>query len=242
MKRGILSSVSRGMIAAGCAVVIGMSLVACSKSNDFNPGNQNVSGFMAFNLSDKNGIGITLSGQNLVSQALGYSVYTGAYLTVPSGVTAVRSYDATGNTTLAEKTDSLIVGKYYTLVVAGAAGTYRNLLVRDNYDNLTASTSKAYIRFVNAIPDSAAPAVTITSGGQTVSTDPSARFGKISEFVAVDSGVVRIAAANGGTIQGDVTVRAKASDVYTVLLKGFPGATDTARQVKLSVITNGNLR
>lgn len=242
MKRGILSSVSRGMLAAGCVVIAGISLVACSKSNDYsNSGTQNAAGLMAFNLTDKAGIGISLSGRNLVSSAMGYNAYTGGYLTVNSGTSTFRSFDATGNATLAETTDSMATSKYYTLVVAGKGGTYRNILVRDNYDNLSGASGKAYIRFVNAVADSAAPAISIAAGGQVISSDAAARFTKVSEFVAVNTGDVVVTASNGSTIQVNRTIPVKAPEVYTVLLKGIPGAADTTYKVSFSYVVNGSL-
>lgn len=243
MKRSFLTSVRTGMVVAGCAAVVGMGMVACSKSNDYtgNPGNQDAAGLMAFNLSDKNGIGVSLSGSNLVNNAIGYNSYTGGYLPINPGAFAVRSFDATGSSTLAETQYTFAVQKYYTLVVTGANGTYRNVLVRDNYDSLSGSAGKAYVRYVNAIPDSVRPAVTITAGGQPVIADASAAYTNVSNFVAVSGDSIKITASNGGTIQATRTFKATAPKVYTILLTGIPGSTDTTRSVKISYIENGTL-
>lgn len=246
MKRSVFSSVTRGIVAAGCVVLAGISMVACSKTGDYSNqgnGNGNAAGLMVFNLSDKNSVNISLSGSNLLTQSLGYSIYTGGYLSVGAGTYSIRSYDAAGGgTTLAEKTDSFATGRYYTLVAAGAAGTYRNVLVRDNYDNLQANSGKAYVRFVNAVPDSAAPVVTVSAAGQVIATDPAAGFGKVSEFVAVSDGAVTVSASNGGTIQTNLNFTTKSPEVYTVLLKGIPGSSDTTRKVGFSYIRNGSLQ
>lgn len=242
MKRSFLTSVRTGILAAGCAVVAGAGMVACSKTDLSNGGgNQAVSLLSASNLSDKSGIGVALSGSYLVNNAIGYRGYTG-YLSIYPGTAAVRSFDGTSGSSLAETQFTFDTSKYYSLFVAGANGTYRNMLVRDNYDSLSGADNKAYIRFVNAVPDSARPAVTITTlSGQTVVTDAAAAFTKISEFTGVGSDSIRITASNGGTIQTTRTIKVTAPKVYTILVTGFPGTTDTSKTVRISYIENGSL-
>lgn len=237
-----MTSVRTGMLVAGCAVVAGAGMVSCSKTDLNNGGgNEAIAVLMAANLSDKSGMGVSLSGGNLVNNAIGYRGYT-SYLSIYPGSSVVRSFDGTNGASLAETQYSFDTSKYYSLFVAGANGTYRNVLVRDNYDSLSGADNKAYVRFVNAIPDSAKPVVTITTlSGQTVDTDPAAAFTKVSAFTGVGSDSIRITASNGGTIQTTRTIKVTAPKVYTILLTGFPGTTDTSKTVRISLIENGSL-
>ena len=77
--------------------------------------------------------------------------------------------------------------KYYSVFVVGANGNYKNVVTQDSYDSLTASSGKAYVRYINAVPDLSAPRVTITSNGSNVSNNI-ASFGQVSQFIAVTPG------------------------------------------------------
>jgi hypothetical protein len=242
MKQNLMSTVRRNLLVLGCVIVTGIGLSACSKSNDngTNP-DVPVAGLMAFNLTtDKDGIGITLSGNNLVGSALGYTNYTGGYLGVYTGTRAVRSYDAGTSTTLAETSADFAADHYYSLFVAGANSTYRNIITTDNFDSLATGNNKAYIRYINAIPDSSKPAVVISGNGETV-VNTNAGFAAVSDFVAVSPGEVTVALSNGGTIQATRTFSVTQPKVYTVLLIGVPGATDPAKAVQIKYIENGSL-
>lgn len=242
MKQSLMSNARRGLLIVGTVVMAGIGLSACSKSNDNNNPDIPVAGAMAFNLAtDKDGIGITLSGNNLTSQALTYTSYTGGYLGVYTGVRAVRSYDAVSGATLAETSNEFLQDKYYSLFVSGANGTYRNIVTLDNFDSLATGNNQAYIRYINAIPDSAKPNVTITGGGQTVVNDNNTGFTTVSNFVAVAPGELSISVSNGGTIQATRSITVEQPKVYTVLLVGTPGATDPAKTVQIKYIENGSL-
>jgi hypothetical protein len=242
MKKNLMSTVRRNLLVLGGVVLVGIGLSACSKSDDNSNPDVPVAGLMAFNLStDQDGVGITLSGNNLVSSALNYTSYTGGYLGVYTGTRAVRSFNAASGTTLAETSNDFAANKYYSLFVAGANSSYRNIVVLDNFDSLATGNNQAYIRYVNAIPDSAKPNVTIVGNGQTVINDNNAGFAAVSNFVAVSPGDVTITASNGGTIQTTRTISVTQPKIYTVLLVGVPGATDANKAVQIKYIENGSL-
>lgn len=235
-----LSPLRFGAMAFFC-VAAAIGVTSCSKSDDNNNiPDVPVSGLMAFNLSDKQGIGVSLSGSNLVNTALGYTNYTGGYLAVYSGTRQVRSFDANTSATMMETPYTFDSSKYYSLFVAGANNTYQNVLVNDNIDSLANVSNQAYIRYVNTIPDSSKPTVTITGNGQPVINE-NAAYTAVSGFKAVNAGNVTIAVSNGSNIQASRTITTTASTIYTVLLSGFPGTSDSSKTVQIRYIENGSL-
>lgn len=243
MKKNWMSAVRRGVLMLGTVTAAGVLLISCSKNNnDYVVPDESVAGLMAFNLTTDKSIGITLSGNNLVNNPLAYTNYTGNYLGIYTGTRSVRSFDATSNATLAEDSMSFAENQYYSLFVSGANGTYKNITVRDNFDTLSATNGKAYVRYVNAIPDSAKSTISVKeAGGTAVVNDNNSGFGAVSGFVAVTPGDITIAASNGGTIQTTRTIQVAAPKAYTILIVGVPGSTDTEKAVQVRYIENGSL-
>ena len=116
---------------------------------------------------------------------------------------------------------------------------YSNLVTKDNIDSLTVN-GQAYIRYVNAIPDSSKPKVTINAGGKDVINEQAA-FTNASDFVPVNAGNVTININNGGNIQAGRIISVEASKIYTVLLTGLPDAKDSAQSVQIKYIENGTV-
>jgi len=112
--------------------------------------------------------------------------------------------------------------------------------VEDNLDSLSATAGQAYLRYINAIPDSANPAVTITAGGTLISNNP-ADFGEVSAFAAVTPGQVTIAVADDGGISTNRTITLEANKVYTILLIGVKDATNQEKELQVKFITNGTI-
>ena len=96
------------------------------------------------------------------------------------------------------------------------------------------------MRYINAIPDSTKPTVTITANGTNV-VNTQAGFSSVSDFVAADPGQVTITVKNNTTIDANRTISLEQGKVYTVLLAGIPGATDTTKAVQIKYILNGSL-
>jgi hypothetical protein len=231
----VFFSFRRSLLIAGSVLLGGIALTACNKSNFDNDNNSQAAGLMAFNLApDKSSVGVSLSGSNLTNVPLGYSAYTGSYIGIYPGSRIVESYDNSG-WSVASPAFTFEPKKYYSVFVAGANDSYRNIIVQDNFDSLSGTSGQAYIRYVNAIPDSARPTVIISAAG----INEPASFASVSEFKAVAPGQVSIDINNGGTIDADRTITVEQRKVYTVLLIGTPGATTNGVQIKF--IENGLL-
>lgn len=223
-----------------CGVVLsGVFFASCQKNSEGTT--VPVSGLMAFNLApDVANAGITLSGNSLTQTPLAYTNFTGGYLSVYTGNREAQSYDFSQNTTLATSSNTFEDGKFYSLFLVGANDTYRNIIVRDNFDSLSSTSGKAYIRYINAIPDSTQPQVSVVASGNSI-FDGTARFGTVSEFMAVTPGSVDISVNNESNVDLNRTITVEQSKAYTVLLIGLPGATDTTQQTKIRFIENGRL-
>jgi hypothetical protein len=68
-----------------------------------------------------------------------------------------------------------------------------------------------------------------------------AGFSSVSDFVAADPGQVAVSVKNGSNIDASRTISLEQGKVYTVLLAGIPGATDTTKAVQIKYILNGSL-
>ena len=197
-----------------------------------------VSGLMAFNLAtDQPLVSIGLSGNLLGGAPLNYGSYTGTYLNVYAGNRQVSSY-GTSNSLLDSLTYSFEQGKYYSVFVVGANNNYKNILVQDNYDSLTASSGKAYIRYVNAIAGAASSNVTISSGETNVISN-NASLGEVSPFIAVTPGSLSINVSNESSASRTITVAQQKA--YTILLMGQPNQTDSTKAVQIRFIENGTV-
>ncbi|SIT25249.1 protein of unknown function [Filimonas lacunae] len=239
MKRNVLSLV-RNVMMTGCVLIAAGAVMSCSKSSDYNGNQGSVSAAIAvFNLSDQSGVNISLGGSVLYNTSLVYPSYMD-YQAIRPGTYTVRSFVASSNTTLAESSFNFDTANYHTVVIAGANNNYKNITVRDNFDNLSGTNGKAYVRFINAVPDSTQPTVTISGGTSPISFVSG--FGISSDFKEVTPGDITIKADNGATINASSVLAAQATGVYTAVVMGFPGSTDTAKAVKVKFILNGRLQ
>ena len=197
-----------------------------------------VAGLMAFNLvTDQPAVSVGLSGNLLGGAPLSYGSYTGTYLNVYAGDRQISSYGAS-NTLLDSLTYPFEQGKYYSLFVTGTNNNYKNIVVQDNYDSLTASSGKAYVRYINAIAGSAPSNVGITSGEANVVSDI-ASPGKVSAFTAVTPGALTVNVSNGSSASRTITVAQQKA--YTILLMGQPNQTDSTKAVQIRFIENGTV-
>jgi hypothetical protein len=225
----------RNILMAAVGLFIAGVFTSCLKDNDFQQ--TPVSGLMAFNLApDQEAVGISLSGSLLGGTPLGYGSFTGTYLNVYSGNRRVDSY--AGNELLDSSTYNFGKDKYYSVFVVGTNNNYQNIVVQDNYDSLTASSGKAYIRYINAIPAPASSNVNITSGGSSVFNTNEA-FGQVSPFVEVTPGSLSVEVTGEGSVNRTITVAGQKA--YTILLMGMPNQTDTTKAVQIRFIENGTI-
>ncbi|HMG66243.1 MAG TPA: DUF4397 domain-containing protein, partial [Chitinophagaceae bacterium] len=157
----------------------GILLFACNKSDNNMNNNSPVSGFMAVNLATDKAVNVSLSGALITNGPLAFTSYTGDYLSVNSASRPVQTIDFNTSAVLDSSTFNFAPTRFYSLFVTGTNGHYRNVIVNDNFDSLP--TGKAYVRYVNAIPDSSAPTVTITANGDNV-VNNTAPFNTVSNF------------------------------------------------------------
>ncbi|HKO82591.1 MAG TPA: DUF4397 domain-containing protein [Chitinophagaceae bacterium] len=240
--KNFFSSIRMRLVPVSCVVLVIVLLAACSKfDNDDNNNNSSAAGLMSFNLApDQSAVGVALSGSNLTNAPLGYTNYSGTYQPIYPGNRAVESYNYNSDSSIATLNYNFETNKYYSLFVAGANGVYTNIVTRDNFDSLSSGSGKTYVRYINAIPDSTKPTVSITANGNDVINAP-AGFSVVSDFVAADPGQVTITVKNGSTIDANRTISLEQGKVYTVLLTGLPEATDTTKAVQIKYILNGSL-
>lgn len=227
----------------GGLLLASVLFTACKKDDvPDNNSNVPVAGLMAFNLApDQNAVGVSLGGNNLGNSALAYNSFTGNYLPVYTGSRELRSFDNNSNTTLSTSTATFADSSYYSVFVLGANGSYRNVVVKDELDSLTATTGKAWVRYINAIVDTAnAPVVTVASNGTDVINE-TGNYGTVSSFVPVNAGQVSTAVSNGENIAANRTITLEENKIYTLLLTGIPGDADTTRAVQIKFIQNGTV-
>lgn len=240
MKR-FFSSIRTALVPVSGLLVIAVLLSACSKFDNDDNTNTPVAGLMSFNLApDQAAVGIALGGNNLTNSPLAYTNYSGTYQRVFPGNREVESYDYVKDSTIAKVDYSFTTDKYYSLFVVGANGTYKNVITNDNFDSLVSKTGKAFVRYINAIPDSSLPAVTFAASGSNVINDI-ASFTVISDFKEIAAGNVEVKVSNNTTINATRTITLEQGKVYTILLTGIPGQTDATKAVQIKYITNGSV-
>ena len=199
-------------------------------------------GLMAFNLIPDSipPVVFVLNNNSITNQALNYRSFTGTYLPVYTGPRTLQVYENNSDSALASGSFNVEANKYYSAFVMGANGTYQNMIVDDKLDSLPDSTGKAFVRYVNAIPDSSNQNVTISASGMDDITGVT-HYGEVSSFAGVTPGDFMLHITNDSTINADKTITLEKDKVYTVLLTGMPHATDTAKAVKISYIVNGTI-
>lgn len=221
-------------------LLMAMLFTACKKDDAGTPQQTSpVAGLMAFNLApDQPAVGFTLSNNPLRGPALGYVDFTGQYLPVYLGNREVRSVDYYTGSTIALTNANFADSMYYSVFVMGFNGNYRNVLVKDELQSLTATAGKAWVRYVNAITDSVArPVVNIDEGA----VNDTAAYARVSAFAPVDAGTVTVTVKDGANINANRTFTLDANKVYTFLLVGVPGSSDPGKAVQIRYITNGSV-
>ncbi|GAA4302568.1 DUF4397 domain-containing protein [Compostibacter hankyongensis] len=234
MKRFL--SGSRLLWLLGICLTVSVFLASCHDDDDHV--RPKVAGLMAFNLApDKPVVGVALSGNEL--NPLPYMSYTGGYLAVFPGKRYTESYDAATGESLAVDTPTYQPDKYYSLFVTGMGDAFYNIVVEDGLDSLSGQAGKSYIRYINAIPGSGSPAVTVSNGkGELISDHPA--FNTVSDFTAIDTGAITIDVNDGGDIHTSRTIAVEERKVYTLLLTGHPAGTGND-SVQIRYIPNAML-
>jgi hypothetical protein len=238
----ILSCFRRMVFPVVAVLVSGLLFTACLKDNDGDSTNIPAAGLMAFNLApDQSSLVIQLSGNTLNNAPLGYQSFTGVYQNIYTGNRAVTAFDYPNPSPLVTSSHNFELNKYYSLFVVGTDSSYKNVITTDNFDSLSASSGKAYVRYINAITDSVnAASVTITSSGTAV-VDDNAAYASVSEFEAVNAGEINITVKSNNGVNVNRTISVEPKKVYTILLSGIPGETNENTKVQIRFVQNGTL-
>ena len=195
-------------------------------------------GLMSFNLvPEMDPIGVAVSGNIVTSIPLQYTNYTGGYQALFTGQRVVESFDWATREQLAQTTQNFMDSSYYSLFVVGTEGNISHVLVEDEIADLTDKES-AYVRYIQAIPDSSMASVQITSGGTEV-VNETAKYKTVSGFSKVSPGEVEVAVDNEGSYDNSRTISLEKGTVYTILLIGKPGNDD--QPVEIKFVSNGTL-
>lgn len=218
-------------------LVITVLVISCNK--DKNEPNPDVAGLMTFHLvSDQPSIGVTLSGNTLPGSPYNYLGYTGYYANIFPGNRMIQSYGG-GSTPLLSSNYNFETGEYYSLFVVGANGVYRHIVVEDDYDSLTATAGRSYLRYINAIPDSVQATIGIGEPGGNLSF--TAPYGQVSDFQSVTAGSVTITVSANAVQDTTRTITLEEKRAYTVLLTGRRDATNENEKVQIRFVENGRI-
>ncbi|MES2847676.1 MAG: DUF4397 domain-containing protein [Bacteroidota bacterium] len=223
-------------------VAISAAIFASCKKDETPPVVTPAAGFMAFNLApDQNAVVFSLSGSNVGTSTLPYNGYSGVYNPVYTGSREVRAFDNSTNTTLATTPGNFADSMYYSSFLIGTNGNYRTVLVQDNLDSLPVVAGKAYVRYINAITDSTiVPVVSVEATGETTITE-NAAFGNVSSFTQVNAGPLTTTVSDGINTLASRVITLEENKVYTLLLSGIPGTSDSTKVVQVKYIQNGTI-
>ncbi|HEV7779669.1 MAG TPA: DUF4397 domain-containing protein [Chitinophagaceae bacterium] len=224
---------------AAIAIVSSAVLFTSCNKDDDDTNDTSLAGVMAFNLvPEGKSVGFVSGSRFITSNPMAFNSYTGTYLGVFPGSQTIGAVNFAGGGTLTSQTFNFETDKYYSIFLVGEDPAYEQVIVEDKLAPL-ATTTQAFVRYINAIPDASGPTVTVAVNGTNVINEP-AVFKAVSEFTAIDPGAVTITVANGGTISATRTITLEKQKVYTILLSGKPGATgDFAVQIRY--IENGSV-
>ncbi len=214
---------------------------ACKKTVNNNT-HVPAAGLMAFNLApDSASIGFSVGANKITTTPLTFTEYTGAYLGISPGSQDVSAFDYLSGAPLASANQLFADSAYYSAFLVGTAGNYKNIIVKDSFDSLSAASGQAYVRYVNAIPDSVLqPTVTIASNGTNI-FDTASAFSAVSDFKGITPGDITINVSAESSINANRTISVEQGKIYTILLVGSPTATDSSKAVQIKFIQNGQV-
>ncbi|HEY8396331.1 MAG TPA: DUF4397 domain-containing protein, partial [Flavihumibacter sp.] len=129
--------------------------------------------------------------------------------------------------------------KYYSLFFTGADEVYTNIVVNDHLDTLLPESGEALVRYIQAIPDSAAFTVKLASGSKELPT--TASFNTVTDFASMPTGNLQISADNGAGVSLSRTISIEANKAYTILLIGDPRKKGDGREPQIKYIVNGTV-
>lgn len=240
--KNVLSSLRQRLSVALILFSLPVIFAACMKKDQAEIPDVPAAGLMAFNLApDQQSIVIQLSGNSLTQQPLAFTNYTGVYRNIYVGDRQVQTFDYPDANPLVSGNYAFADSNYYSLFVVGVGDNYKNIIVNDKLDSLPTGTGNAFIRYVNAVTDSAnAPHLTVSSAGGAAILDETPAYGAVSEFTSVTPGDLAVAISSSNT-DTSRNISVEANKVYTILLIGDPSAQDAFRRPQIKYIPNGTV-
>lgn len=211
--------------------------VSCKK--DIHHSSDPKASVMAFNLTiDRPSIGYLISNTYLTDEPLAYLNST-VYLPVFSGSAKVKLFDATTDTILSNTSFTFGEKKYYSIFAVGARHHYKNIIVNDSFPSLHDSSGKAYVRFVNAIPDSSTATISALSPADSVLLSIFSSYTSVSAYKEITPGSVTFKLDAKGFFSIKSAFAIEENKSYTLLLTGMYGEKDPAKSVRIRCLLNG---
>lgn len=234
IKNGFLR---KGILPVVAVLLLSLTFSACNKDKNDNVRTP-AAGLMVFNMiPDGDPIGVAVGGNILTSLPLSYTNYSGGYQALFVGERTVETFDYNTRKSLASATQNFKDSSYYSMFAMGADENYANVIVKDDFEGLD-NSEMAYVRFVNAIPDSSKPEVMISENGNDIFNEAAA-YKAVSSFKSVTPGEISVAVKNGNDIDESRTITLDKNKIYTILLSGIPGDADHGVEIKF--IPNGSI-
>jgi len=239
MKKFFASVQKLTLLGAGLFVA-GIVFTSCMKNLDKNNSSDTeAAGLMTYDLAPGyNSVGFSVSNSSLNAYPMSYNNFSGVYLPVYPGTHAVETFSFNTGIKVASDTMNLEAKKYYSVFFVGRDTNVENVIVRDNFDNLSAS-GQSYVRYINAINGGSGASVTVTASGSNV-VNETAAFKAVSEFVPVNADSVTVKVSNGTTIDVSRTIALESNKIYTILLMGNENGTGNAA-VQIRYVANGEV-
>lgn len=226
----------------GTALLMAVLLFsACKKSSNNDNNTENNAGLLPFNLAPGTSASIAVAGTTIITGALNFPNYTGEYVPVTPGTMIVDTYKfGQKDSVYASTAYEFTANRFYSLFLIGFNGHYKNLVIADRVDSSIIVANKGYVRYVNAIADSADQHFVVSRGPTTVS-DTTLKYTGVGAVRPIDPGELTFSVYDGTTVKASKIVTIEANKFYTIILYGVPSATDEANKVKVTHIINGSL-
>ena len=214
---------------------IGVTLTASSCNKDKGDAPNTISNISVVNaVASSTALDFMIENQKVNSQAFKYGDIID-YFNAYSGTRTFNIYNRVNNSKIVSKSANLAHGKPYSVFVADTAIKASLIIVEDELAR--PATGKAKIRFVHLSPDT--EKLDVTSGDSTLFSDKG--YKEYTSFKAIEGDKTysfKIKLKQTSTIKAALdNIEIKKNRIYTILIKGFSGKTDTYK-LDAGIITN----
>lgn len=181
-------------------------------------------------------LNIFADNNQVTQQPLGFSEFI-AYSPFFIGERLMRYTSASSTSSLLEQNVTLEVDKVYSIFLSSKDDQLESTLVEDIWEDPVADL--AQLRFAHL--SSELGEVYVEFSGLTTPITPNVKFQDITDFAELEPGIYDIdvkSVENGESLLQIDGVEIKERFVYTLILKGNEGATETSKELDLQLITN----